>query len=67
MNDLIPRQPKRKRQPTAAKMREQLALAADALIDEREMSAELEAHIAEIWRVLAPVTPWQRFLRWWRA
>lgn len=33
MNDqLVPRQPKRKRQPTAAVMREQLRLAADEII-----------------------------------
>ena len=32
MNQLIPRQPKRKRQPTAECMREQLRLAADEII-----------------------------------
>lgn len=41
MNQLIPRQPKRKRQPTAECMREQLRLAADRII-------ELEAELANL-------------------
>lgn len=36
MNDMIPRQPKRKRQPTAEMMREQLRLAADEIIRLRD-------------------------------
>jgi hypothetical protein len=36
-NQLIPRQPKRKRQPSAAVMREQLTLAADEIIRLRGM------------------------------
>lgn len=41
MNQLIPRQPKRKRQPTAECMREQLRLAADRII-------ALEAELANL-------------------
>lgn len=43
MNDLIPRKPKRKRQPTAEMMREQLRLAADEIIRLRSDGFEVAA------------------------
>lgn len=73
MNDLIPRKPKRKRQPTAEMMREQLRLAADEIIRLRTEHEWFEKHTAAVvWNF--PVitrlrdeiaeTPWNE-LPWW--
>lgn len=49
--NLIPRQPKRKRQPTAACMREQLVLAADEIIRLREENDVLRNGGVAEWNV----------------
>lgn len=64
--DLIPRLPRRKRQPSAELMREQLALAADEIMRQREeyqalwfkfMAREIATVPIEVYR-----TPWWRRL-----
>lgn len=51
---LIPKR-RRKRQPTAECMREQLRLAADEIIDLREQLAWLNAHAGpQVWRMRLP-------------
>lgn len=59
MNELIPRQPKRKRQPTAECMREQLRLAADRII-------ELETVLAHVKTLRGWDRPYTDPGSWWR-
>lgn len=67
MNDtLIPRQPKRKRQPTAECMREQLRLAADEIIRLKTEKDWCDRHmVAGAWKFRFPINmpkPWWRRL-----
>ncbi len=66
MNQLIPRQPKRKRQPTAECMREQLRLAADEIIRLRTERDWMNRHmVAGTWRVSLGTTDIRKG-SWWR-
>lgn len=58
-DNLIPRQPKRKRQPTAECMREQLALAADRIIELETVIATVR-HLMGWDREPKPSRPWYR-------
>ncbi len=66
MNQLIPRQPKRKRQPTAECMREQLRLAADEIIRLRTELDWMNRHMtAGTWKFPIAIGVSKR-LPWWR-
>jgi hypothetical protein len=61
---------KRKRQPTADRMREQLALAADEIISLRQIErAWMDAHekLLADYIALKHAPLWQRLANWWRA
>jgi hypothetical protein len=58
-DQLIPRQAKRKRQPTAECMRQQLVLAANRII-------ELETVLAHVKKIRGWDGPEQPRLSWWR-
>ncbi len=57
MTDLFPKPPRRLRQPTKRVLRDQLVIAADALIDQGERIAQLEA------RLRKPSPWWRRIFR----
>lgn len=74
MTNLIPRAPKRKKQPTAECMRQQLALAADEIIGLRmqllmERAIYVRSHRPSWWQKLMDEiaeTPWEKLPGWAR-
>jgi len=67
MNDLIPRAPKRKKQPTAECHREQLRLAADRII-ELQTLLELQTSMYKVFSrgQRAPITSGTKQKSFWR-